>query len=162
MQKSKVISGFFYSAGFLLLITSAAKLISATGHARILENPDPIFAIPFRWVFWIVGGIEAIIATVCFFSRQDRLRAVLLACLTSNFVFYRAGLYLLHYQRPCSCLGNLTDAVHVSPKIADAAMKIILAYLLFGSYAALLWLRRQKHKVSHGSASPGGCSAAIL
>jgi len=43
-------------------------------------------------------------------------------------------------------MGNLTDALHIPPQIADTAMKIILAYLLIGSYASLFWLWRQHRK----------------
>jgi hypothetical protein len=43
-------------------------------------------------------------------------------------------------------LGNLTDALHISPQTGDIAMKIILAYLLIGSYATLFWLWRQRGK----------------
>jgi cbb3-type cytochrome oxidase subunit 3 len=32
--------------------------------------------------------------------------------------------------------------------VADTAMKIILAYLLIGSYAALFWLWKEKRKQS--------------
>ena len=32
------------------------------------------------------------------------------------------------------------DALHIPPQVADMAMKIILAYLLIGSYATLFWL----------------------
>jgi cbb3-type cytochrome oxidase subunit 3 len=45
-------------------------------------------------------------------------------------------------------MGNLADALHIPPQIADTAMKIILAYLLIGSYATLFWLWRQKRKQS--------------
>jgi hypothetical protein len=41
-------------------------------------------------------------------------------------------------------MGNLTDALHIPPQTADTAMKIILAYLLLGSYGTLFWLWRQK------------------
>jgi hypothetical protein len=46
------------------------------------------------------------------------------------------------------CLGNLTYALNISPQKADTAMKIILAYLLIGSYASLSWLWRQRRKAS--------------
>jgi len=41
---------------------------------------------------------------------------------------------------------NLTDALHIPPQTAEMAMKIILAYLLIGSYATLFWLWRQRKK----------------
>jgi hypothetical protein len=145
-MKLTAIRFFVLSASVLLLATSLAKFISASGNARILQTTDPIFSIPFRHVFWIVGLIEFIIALVCFFGKRIELKAGLLALLTTNFLIYRFGLVEIGYNKPCSCLGNLTDALHIPPQAADMALKIILAYLLIGSYATLFWVWRQHHK----------------
>jgi hypothetical protein len=144
---------FIRSAGALLIITAVAKFISACGSARILENGDPILVVPFRYVFLIVGALELTIAFTCFFSRRVGLSAKLVAWLSTNFAFYHLGLLWVGYQRPCSCLGlgNLTDALHIPPQTADTAMKIILAYLLIGSYTSLFWLWRQRKKAVSAS-----------
>ena len=147
-QPPTVVRCFIYSAGALLLITAAGKLVSAGGHARILENSDPILRLSFRRVFELVGGLECIVALFCLFGRQPKLKAGLLAWLSTCFLAYRLGLSLVGYHRPCSCLGNLTDALHIPPQTADLAMKIILVYLLVGSYATLFWLWRQKPDAS--------------
>jgi hypothetical protein len=42
----------------------------------------------------------------------------------------------------------LTDALHIKPETADTAMKIILAYLLIGSYGSLFWLWRQRRRAA--------------
>jgi hypothetical protein len=139
---------FLISAGILLLVTSVAKFISAGGSARILENPDPVFAISFRYVFWFVGAIETIIALVCFFDKRLGLQASLVAWLATSLLFYRFGSVLVGYHKPCNCLGNLTDALRISPQTADTTMKIILAYLLIGSYSTLFWLWRQRKRAS--------------
>jgi len=137
---------FTFSAGLLLSATAIAKLISSAGVAKILEQPDPIFSISFRHVFWVVGMIELTTAFVCLFGRQLQLQVRLLAWLATSFLFYRLALIWIDYHRPCRCLGNLADDLHVSPQTADAAMKIILGYLLVGSYAALIWCWLQKRK----------------
>jgi cbb3-type cytochrome oxidase subunit 3 len=145
MQR-KPINFFVCSAGALLTVTAIAKLVSSAGDARILQNPDPILSISFRHVFWIVGGIELVIATVCFFGKWIEIKAGLIAWLATSFLVYRIGLVWVGYHKPCSCLGNLTDALHIPPQMADTAMKIILAYLLIGSYAILFWLWRLHRK----------------
>jgi hypothetical protein len=81
---------------------------------------------------------------VCIFSKRTWLPAGLLAWLATSFLIYRIGLVAIGYHRPCHCLGNLTDALHIPPQTADTAMKIILAYLLLGSYATLFWLWTQR------------------
>ncbi len=137
---------FIDSAGVLLTVTSCAKLISGFGNARILSNIDPILWMTFQHVFWIVGAAELGVALVCFFGKPLIFKAGLVALLATNVLFYRAGLVLIGYHRPCPCLGNLTDALHISPDFADMTMKIILVYLLIGSYATLFWLWRQSKK----------------
>ena len=97
-------------------------------------------------VFRLVGLVELVIAGICLFGKGIKLRTSLLAWLASTFVAYRLDLGWIGYQKRCPCLGNLTDALHVSPQTADTAMKIILAYLLLGSYATLFWLWRQHRK----------------
>lgn len=143
MQRAPI-KCFLYSAGVLLATTAVAKFISGAGDARILQNLDPILAIPFRQVFWIAGAIELTVGLVCFFVKRLALQAALVAWLATSFLIYRLGLALVRYHKPCGCLGNLTDALHISPQIADTAMKIVLAYLLIGSYATLFWLWRQR------------------
>jgi hypothetical protein len=137
---------FIFSAGLLLFVTAVAKLTSSAGAAKILAESDPIFSISFRHVFWVVGMIELIIALVCLLGRRLQLQVRLLAWLATSFLFYRLALIWIDYHRPCSCLGNLTDALHVSPKTADVAMKFMLGYLLIGSYTGLIWCWWQKRK----------------
>jgi hypothetical protein len=57
---------------------------------------------------------------------------------------YRLGLWWMDWKKPCSCLGNLTDALHISPQTADNITKVLLAYLLIGSYGLLLWQWKQR------------------
>ena len=75
----------------------------------------------------------------------------LVVWLATSFLVYRIGLVWVGYKKPCPCLGNLTDALHIPPQTADTAMKIILAYLLIGSYATLFWLWRQRKKTVSSS-----------
>jgi len=93
-----------------------------------------------------VAILELWIALVCFFSRRFWLQAGLVAWLTTNLLAYRVGLVLVHYHKPCSCLGSVSDFLHVAPHTVDIAMEGILTYLLVGSYASLLLLRQQSQK----------------
>jgi len=149
-SQNKAINWFLYSAGALLLVTALAKLISSFGNSHILALPDPVFIIPFRWMFCLAGITELAFAYACLFSNKPLLRAMLVALLSTNFALYRLGLWFVGWHRPCSCLGTLTDALHIPPQTADTAMKIILAYLLIGSYATLFWLWRQRGENAEG------------
>lgn len=147
-MQSKLFRFFVASAGGLLLITSAAKIISSMGTAEVLQLNDPILLVTFRHLFWFVGTIELIVAIVCFSTYKMEFKISLLAWIATNFLYYRTGLLLLGYHKPCSCLGNFTEVLHIPEQTADAAMKIIFTYLLIGSYAILLWLWRQNKKIA--------------
>jgi hypothetical protein len=133
-------------AGILLFLTAAAKLISSFGDAKILQYPDPLLGILNQHVFWIVGTLELAIALVCLSGRALALKAGLLAWLTTAFIAYRLGLWWIGYTKPCSCLGNLTDLLHIPRETAHTLMTVILAYLFTASYGPLFWLWRQKRK----------------
>jgi hypothetical protein len=142
------------SFGVVLAVTGCAKLISFFGSERILYLGDPIFGIPFRYLLLLVGILEVIIACVCFLPNKHKLSALLVLFLATNFAIYRLALWFMGWHRPCNCLGNLADALHIPPQTADTAMKIILAYLLIGSYATLFWLWRQRKKAVSPVAHP--------
>ncbi len=114
------------------------------GQARILVVPDPVIGIELGHLLPVVGTAEVVIALACFFSERQLLLNVLLAWLATSFVVYRIGLLWMGWHRPCSCLGNLTDAIHISPQVADNVMKGVLVYLLIGSYGILFhhWWKR--------------------
>jgi hypothetical protein len=128
----------------VLLLIAVAKFVSTTGNGKILLAADPLTGFQFGNLFRIVGGIEIAIALVCFCGKRTWLPAGLVAWLATSFLAYRIGLVLVGWHKPCSCLGNLTDALHIPPQTADTAMKIILTYLLLGSYASLFWLWLQR------------------
>jgi hypothetical protein len=132
-------------AGAFLAVTGVAKLISASGSANILVVDDPIFKIPFRQVFYIIGLLEIAIAIVCLSGTPIRLQACLVAWLGTCFLLYRVGLIFVDYHRPCSCMGNLTDALNISPRLADEIAKVVLVYLLFSGYATLFFCWRSKN-----------------
>lgn len=157
----KYIRWFRYSAAALLLITGLAKIISGAGNARILNSPEPLLSVPFRYLFWVVGGIELVVAGNCFFNKKVTVVMMLVAWLTTNFLFYRLGLLWIGYEKPCACLGSMTSAIGISPNVADNVMKVILGYLFIGSYAALIWLWKQNHRFDSTSPAAGTATGSI-
>ena len=141
----KSVRYFLVSAAVVLFITAAAKLISSVGGSPLLLLADPLFGVPFRLLFWIVAGVEVAVGIVCLARKRTYIQAGLLAWLGTNFAAYRIGLLLIGYHT-CPCLGSLTDALRLSRHMADTILKIVLAYLLIGSYVVLccLWLQRRK------------------
>ncbi len=142
---------FARTAGWVLGITGTAKVWSAFGSVKFLAVADPIIGIQFRHLIFGVGVAEILIALICFFSKRQTYALGLVAWMSTNFVVYRLGLWWMNWHRPCSCLGNLTDALHISPQVADNIMKVLLAYLLIGSYGLLIWQWKQQR-----AAAPNG------
>lgn len=119
----------------MVATTGAAKLVSSFGSAAILAVPDPIFGLPYRALFWIVGTFELIAAAICFSRRQVRLQVGILAWLGANFLVYRLALLWVGYHGYCHCLGTLTETIHLSPRIADRTMEVVVLFLCLGGLA---------------------------
>jgi len=139
---------FLYSVTVILLATAAEKIICSFGHGRILLERDPVTALQFRNLFRLVSVVEGVIALACCLRERIWLATSLVAWLATGFLIYGIVLLWGDYRKPCPCLGNLTDMLHISFQGADTAMKIILGYLLLGSYATLFWLWKEKGKSS--------------
>ena len=124
----------------VLVLTGAAKIISAAGSARILKLSDPILGVPFYKLFLILGAAEIAIALLCLKGKNLILQSALVAWLSASFLFYRLGLLWVGFGSHCPCLGNLTDSLHIPPQTAEWAANLLLAYLLIGSYSSLFLL----------------------
>lgn len=130
---------FLKSSAVVLTVTGLAKVFAATGPARALDVPGPILGLSFRHLLLLVGLVELLIAFFCVFTEKRSLSVAAIAWLSTNFLLYRMGLWWMGWHKPCGCLGNLTDALRISPETADLIAKVLLAYLLIGSYALLAW-----------------------
>jgi hypothetical protein len=138
-MRNSLVKRYFLSAGLVLATTGIAKAWTGLGNSKFLAVVDPIIGLKFGQVMLVIGVAAIVIALVCFFSKRQTLALGLVAWMSTNFVVYRLGLYWMNWHRLCSCLGNLTDALHISPQTADNIMKVLLAYMLIGSYGLLIW-----------------------
>src|SRR6185295_1259152 len=128
-----------WTAAAVLTVTGIAKASGAFGNAQVLGTADPLLVLQFRHLMLLVSAVELFVACMCFFvENRPVLKIALIAWMASNFFVYRLGLWWLEWKHPCSCLGNLTDALQISPQSADNLIKVLLAYLLIGSYGLLL------------------------
>lgn len=151
---------FILTAGVILAVTGAAKLWSALGTSKFLAAVDPILGFKFGQLLLAVGLAEIAVALVCCLSKRPTLALGLVAWLATNFLVYRLGLWWMDWKRPCGCLGNLTDALHLSPQVAENIMKVLLAYLLIGSYGLVVWRWRQRRNSLAAEISRLGSSLA--
>lgn len=128
---------FLLSATIILAITGIAKVISSMGSADILAITDPVFGIRFRVFFLLTGLLELGLVGFLMFSTRRVLSAAILAWTASGFLVYRIVVWSYGSRTYCSCLGDLTERLHIKSQIADRVMLALLAYLLIGSYVVL-------------------------
>lgn len=144
---------FRLTVSSLLVLTAAAKLWSAFGETTLLREADPLFGLSFRTLTLVAASLEIGVAAICLLRPAvDGLLAV--AWLSTAFLAYRLGLWWIGWKKPCSCLGNLTDALHISPQLADNVMKGLLAFMFIGSVSLLIMHFRQGRVVAASPVQP--------
>ncbi len=150
-RHSNVLTSYFvFSAATILAITGGAKIWTAFSGTTLLAIADPITGFSFRHLMLGAGIIEVLIVGVCLFSKSQILALSFMSWLATSFFVYRIGFLWVGWHKPCGCMGNLTDALHIPPQTADTTIKFILAYLLIGSYGLLLnqWWKSRKLTVA--------------
>ncbi len=142
---------FVRAAGLSLLVPALAKIYSGTAQVPSLSDVDPVFGVPFRYLFFSAGIIEVGVALVCLFSRKWLLSTLLVAFLAANLLLYRVVLLSIGWTQPCKCMGNMVEALRISPETADLLMKLLLGCLLTGSLTALswMWIYNNRNRRSH-------------
>ena len=136
---SKLGKSFVFTCGIILCLTALAKIFSAQGDQLLLQQPDPLLGISFRYAYFATSSLELFVCICCFFKTEKLLSAVLVAWLSTMFLAYRVGLWLINWHRRCHCLGNFSTALHISDRSASTLMQILLGFMLIGSYAIVLW-----------------------
>lgn len=130
---------FVKSAAAIFATTGVAKIIAAFSHAPLVAfMPDPVFGVEERYVFMGVGLLEFVVCAVCVGRSSSLLSVKLIAWMATNFLMYHVTLFLMGWQQPCACLGYLTSAFHIAPRVGDFLVRMLVAYLLIGSYLVLL------------------------
>jgi uncharacterized membrane protein YphA (DoxX/SURF4 family) len=129
---------YLLSAGAILLFSGCAKLLTVLQRDRILEINDPLFGIPFHRLFSIAGIAELVVGLIVLISRvNSTMRAGVVLWTATVILIYRLSLKALDYKSPCACLGTFSDVIGISPDSADILMKLLLSYLIIGSFLIL-------------------------
>ena len=137
---------FTYSAGALLLAAALGLFISVWSGSGLSHPHDPLFGMSQPEFFWIVGGLEFIIALICIFGKRVFLQANLVLWLAMNFVVYQAGLWMMDVSGGFNgYLGDVGATFGIPVSLADLMLKILVAYLLSGGLLALLctWIKQE-------------------
>lgn len=145
-------NGFLLIAGGLLAVTAAAKLYSSFPASPVLLSREPVFMLPLRSLFIVSGILELAIALYCIWSRSNFNRALLIVCISTTFVLYRAALLSFGYTGPCPCLGTVTDSIGISPEKADYFLLSMLITMLIGG-SVILFREYAARSLSAGNGS---------
>lgn len=131
---------FVKSAGFILLTAALSRFLVAVGNSQFLSLPDPALGLPIRYTVLLIGVIELLVALICLFGKGIYLQAGWLVWLATNYVIFLIGLFWMHCHPQVTCIGRLTDPLHLSRGFYGWITAFLPIYLVFGSYASLVWL----------------------
>lgn len=125
---------FLQSAAVILLLTAAAKAVSAFGTQSILEKADPIFwVLKNRELLVLVATLEAVVAFLLLSKASQSVKRGSLIWLCTNFLLYRMGLWITGAPAACKCMGDLAGRIGLSDSQASWIMLGALGYMLGGS-----------------------------
>jgi len=129
----------FRATSLFLCLTSALKIVSSLGEAKVLAVADPLVAfLTTRQMLFLAAALELLVAAFLWSERFDRYRPWLTLWLVSLFVTYRVGLISIGYHGPCSCLGNIFEWFPSLEKWASPMMWAALVCMFLTS-AGSLW-----------------------
>lgn len=153
--------GFHRSAAFVFILTGFLKTLGVLAGHPILQEPDPLFS----WFTraQIAGGaafFEVFVAIRVLREARPAVCAFLVAWVTSVFLAYRAGLWLIGYHGLCPCLGATLDAWTGGALAEDRITTVLLAYLAMGSAITWVWLRLRGERASSGRRSRAAAATA--
>jgi hypothetical protein len=134
----KAITTFTNSAGVLLLaVATALFLLNWTTPPDCVPPHDPIFLMSVNELFWILGGIAAVIGWFCLFSERLTIPSLLLFWFALNYVACRIGLRWYGCRSFAGYLEGFSRTFGVSAATANLLADILFAYLLIGGSIAL-------------------------
>jgi len=143
MLRERVVKIYVGFVIVVLFLTAIAKFWSMTGSSGVFDEQDPITRLPFQLLMLMAATLEIGVAAVCIIAKPV-YGLLSIAWLSSLMVTYRVCLAWVGWRKPCSCLGNITDALHVDPFVADIIMRCVLGVMLLGSASLLVVLMRQR------------------
>jgi DNA-directed RNA polymerase subunit RPC12/RpoP len=152
---------FALFAGGILAFDGIEHVLDSAEKLQVFELPDPVFALPFRFLLLLIGVFELFIAWLCLFSKKRAFAFKLLTWLAANFIAYRIGLWILGWRHPWIFVGRLTEGLNTSPIFADDILFLICLYLLFGRWISLWREHQTAHAVGFQKTSCSSCGGHI-
>jgi len=156
------VKAFFSLSVVMLLAAATFKLLSLSGHARILDQPDPILGLTNRWMYLVIGVVELLVVMYILFGRSRMAKSALLLWLGSNFAVYRLAHWWLAVPEPCACLGRATDWLPSIKAFVHPTLQGIVGFLIVGGAVSLWWHWRTEAVGARPLTQPNASSASNL
>ena len=163
----KIQEGFIWTAAILLFVAAACLLISAvTTPGNVLDLADPFLYLPFRKLFYLVGGVQLALSAFLLMNRNHSAKLGLVAWLAFVSLAYQAGAQFSGELNLFVSLGNLNSWLPVSPVAFSRLAYALHGGLLFGSSSLLVlnWIARRKivrpapaERANSGPSQPAVC-----
>ncbi len=119
--------------------------------------PDTLLQINYGILLPVVAAFELAVAAVLILSKSDKLKSLSLLWLSLNFIFYRLGFWWIGLpMEHCKCLGNLSDTLHLNPKMVQSLLQAVVLYFFIGSILTLLSSILKQRSADGASDSPIG------
>ncbi len=131
------------AATILLFVATALCLGNWNPPVDLVILSDPIFHVPLPRLFWIAAVIATLVALVCLFTHKAKAQVTLVALYTLSFMTYRFWVVASGITPGLGgYLGRLGSTFGITGTTADGVLMGLGWYLLTGSAASLLLLRR--------------------
>jgi len=135
--KNNLIHIYVVISSGALLLTGVAKIFSTLGTADLLKLMDPIFGMPYKYLFALAGAVELLVALACHLNISQIVRVSLVGWLALCIAVYRLAFHYLGPSHWCPCLGTFTENLHIDPQMADFILDGALAYMIIGCLVIL-------------------------
>lgn len=123
-------------AGATLLVVGCFKFAAAiNGKPGFVAAIDPVFGIPNKFVYPLVGLIECIVGYACWQASSLERKGTFLLIMSASWIIYRVGLLAVDSKAPCSCMSYLKTITKFSDQAID---RIGLAIILYTFVTGLL------------------------
>ncbi len=142
---SRFIQRFSLSAGLLLIAMAMLHIIGNQGE-NVLQPVDPVFGISTRHVFWVLAGLEVLVATVCLFFKETDFKIISVLWFTSTLLLYRLALLYFGVKTIGAYYDTMAWNFGVSTGVMNFLLAFVTAYLWLGSILFFILLRRETHK----------------
>jgi hypothetical protein len=152
---------FLGTVFLLLVVTAAAKVVSAFEGTPLLARYDTLLPLSVRQTLLLAAAVECACALVVLMRGLERVSCLVVACLGGEFLLYHLAVHMTGMPGPCPCLGRLTAWAGLSDKSAQTIVVAIAAYLVLGGIY-FHWCSAVQPSEGgpavHSSATPPGCA----